>query len=59
MMGGGHPQLVGPGFWMCGRGEGSPYEKPSVLRTPDCNIIRYDAVKKKNKKDKHEIFRTS
>ena len=55
-MGGGHPQLVGPEFWMW-QSKGSQYEKPSILRTPNGNIIKYDAVKKKKiKKDKHEIF---
>ena len=45
-MGAGHPQLVGPEFWMW-QSKGSQYEKPSILRTPNGNIIKYDAVKKK------------
>lgn len=45
-MGGGHPQLVGPEFWMW-QSKGSQYEKPSILRTLNSNIIKYDAVKKK------------
>lgn len=47
-MGGGHAQLVGPEFWMW-QSKGSQYEKPSILRTPNSNIIKYDAVKKKKK----------